>query len=79
MNTISQTAQTSTVCVQHTGFEVSLELYKIYLVLPDEDASQHGLVRVVYESDEDYLYPQTLFVPIEPSTAQAGVASRSLN
>ena len=67
MNTTSQAAQTFTVCVQNTGYEVSLELHKIYPVLPDGDAQQHGLVRVADESGEDYLYPEALFVPIEPS------------
>ena len=46
---------------------MSLELHKIYPVLPDGDAQQPGLVRVTDESGEDYLYPETLFVPIEPS------------
>ena len=46
---------------------MSLELHKIYPVLPDGDAQQHGLVRVADESGEDYLYPEALFVPIEPS------------
>lgn len=67
MNTTPQAAQTFTVCVQNTGFKVSLDLHKIYPVLLDEDASRHGLVRVVDESGEDYLYPEALFVPIEPS------------
>lgn len=67
MGTTPQAAQTFTVCVQNTGYEVSLELHKIYLALPDEDALRHGLVRVVDESGEDYLYPEALFVPIEPS------------
>ncbi len=67
MNTVPQTAQAFTVCVQNTGYEGSLKLHKIYPTLPDEDALRHGLVRVVDESGEDYLYPEALFVPIEPS------------
>ena len=67
MNKAPQAVQTFTVCVLNTGYEVSLELHEIYPVLPDGDAQQHGLVRVVDESGEDYLYPETLFVPIEPS------------
>ena len=67
MTITPQAVQTFTVCVQNTGYEVSLELHKIYPVLSDEDASRHGLVRVVDESGEDYLYPEALFVPIEPS------------
>jgi len=49
------------VCVQNTGYPASLELRKIYEVLPDPDASTHGLIRVIDESGEDYLYPNNIF------------------
>ncbi len=52
------------VCLQNPGHEVSLELKKLYELLPDEDASQEGLVRVVDESEEDYLYPADWFVEV---------------
>jgi len=53
------------ICVKNKGHEVSLERRKIYSVLPDARAAKHGLIRVVDESGEDYLYPQSLFAPIE--------------
>ncbi|MGE0827056.1 MAG: hypothetical protein AB7G75_25610 [Candidatus Binatia bacterium] len=53
------------VCIDNTGYPTSLELRKIYQVLPDEKAAKHKLVRVIDESGEDYLYPQRFFVPIE--------------
>ena len=53
------------VCIDNTGYPASLELRKIYQVLPDEKAAKHKLVRVIDESGEDYLYPQRFFVPIE--------------
>ena len=53
------------VCIQNAGYPASLELRKIYRVLPDEKAAQHNLVRVIDESGEDYLYPHRFFVPIE--------------
>ena len=53
------------VCLKNKGYEVSLERRKIYQVLPDADAAKHGLVRVVDESGEDYLYPKGFFVAIE--------------
>lgn len=31
---------------------------------PEPQAARHGLVRVVDESGEDYLYPEKLFVAI---------------
>jgi hypothetical protein len=53
------------VCVQNAGYPASLELRKIYEVLPDPDASTHGLIRVIDESGEDYLYPNNFFVRID--------------
>ena len=53
------------VCIDNAGYPASLELRKIYQVLPDEKAAKHNLVRVIDESGEDYLYPQRFFVPIE--------------
>ncbi len=53
------------VCVQNKGYPASLELRKLYEILPDADAEGHGLIRVVDESGEDYLYPRDFFLPIE--------------
>jgi len=53
------------VCLRNDGYEVSLERRKIYQVLPDLDAAKHKQVRVIDESGEDYLYPQSFFAPIE--------------
>jgi hypothetical protein len=53
------------VCVNNAEYPASLELHKIYRVLPDEDAAADGDIRVVDESGEDYLYSSEWFVPIE--------------
>ena len=53
------------VCVRNEGYEVSLELRKIYQAIPDTSAERHQLLRVIDESGEDYLYPQNFFLPIE--------------
>ena len=53
------------VCVNNADYPASLELHKIYRVLPDEDAEVDGDLRVVDESGEDYLYPAEWFVSIE--------------
>jgi hypothetical protein len=53
------------VCLKNKGYDVSLERRKIYQVLPDPQATKHGLIRVIDESGEDYLYPQGFFAPIE--------------
>jgi len=53
------------VCVNNTEYPASLELHKIYRVLPDEDAEVDGDMRVIDESGEDYLYPADYFVMVE--------------
>ena len=53
------------VCINNDDYEASLELHKIYRVLPDEEAEADGDIRVIDESSEDYLYPADWFVFIE--------------
>ena len=53
------------VCISNADYPASLELHKIYRVLPDEDAATDGDIRVVDESGEDYLYPAEYFVFVE--------------
>jgi hypothetical protein len=53
------------VCVANPQHAASLELHKIYRVVPDADAEQGGDVRVVDESGEDYLHPAEWFEPLE--------------
>jgi hypothetical protein len=53
------------VCINNADYHASLELHKIYRLLPDEDAAVDGDVRVIDESGEDYLYPAEWFIPIE--------------
>jgi hypothetical protein len=53
------------VCIKNDGYPASLEVRKIYRVLPDDRAGLHQLVRVIDESGEDYLYPEDYFTPIE--------------
>jgi hypothetical protein len=49
------------VCVDNDGYAASLEKRKIYIALRDANAERHGLLRVVDESGDDYLYPKTFF------------------
>jgi len=53
------------VCVKNEGYAASLELRKIYQVVVDARAEEHGLIRVIDESGEDYLYPAEHFAAIE--------------
>ncbi|MCL2717048.1 MAG: hypothetical protein FWD68_21505 [Alphaproteobacteria bacterium] len=52
------------ICVKNKGYEASLEVRKLYQSLTDERAASLGMVRVVDESGEDYLYSEDLFQPI---------------
>lgn len=56
---------TVVICKENTGYEASLELRKLYEILPDSDAAAHGQLRVIDESGEDYLYPQSSFASIK--------------
>jgi hypothetical protein len=53
------------VCVKNQGYEASLELRKIYETVSDAEAAEHGQIRVIDESGEDYLYPEEFFVRVE--------------
>ncbi len=57
------------VCVDNDGYTVSLEKRKIYVAWRDTAAEKHGLLRIVDESGEDYLYPKTFFRSIALSQA----------
>jgi hypothetical protein len=49
------------ICVSNVGYAVSLEKRKIYIALRDANANKHGLLRIVDESGDDYLYPKNFF------------------
>jgi hypothetical protein len=59
-------------------YEASLELHKIYPVLPDPDAAQDRDLRIIDESGEDYLYAASRFVAIEvPKALERAVLKRA--
>ena len=53
------------ICVKNDNYPASLELWKVYRVLPDEKATRRNLIRVIDESGEDYLFSNSYFVPVE--------------
>jgi hypothetical protein len=64
-------------CIRNKGCE-DLLIRKLYECLPDPRGTEEGLVRVVDESGEDYLYPSTLFVAVElPREAERALAAGS--
>lgn len=61
-----------TICIKNAGFEASLEARKLYNVEDDQKAQALGMIRVVDESGEGYLYPQEMFAPIVIQNALEG-------
>jgi hypothetical protein len=52
------------VCIKNEGYPASLERRKIYVALPDLGSEMQGLLRIIDESGDDYLYPRAFFRPI---------------
>ncbi len=52
------------ICVRNDDYPASLEPRKVYCAFADRTAAAHGLLRVVDEGGEDYLYPAEYFAPI---------------
>ncbi len=64
------------VCINNEGYEASLELGKLYQVIPDDEADANDLIRVVDESGEDYAFAATRFHPLEvPPVVQKALLS----
>ena len=75
--------KTYAVCIDNTGYEASLEHGKIYQLLPDPKGTDHGYLRVIDESGEDYLFDSERFFPVTISeklqkALQSPPANRSL-
>ena len=62
---MARTSKELVICVKNEGYSVSLERRMLYVALPDAKAAEHGQLRVIDESGEDYLYPREFFVAIE--------------
>ncbi len=66
------------ICINNTDNPASLILGKVYRRLPDAEAQAHNMLRIVDEdaSEPDgYLYPDSIFAPIElPESARRALA-----
>ncbi|MDR3637839.1 MAG: hypothetical protein P4L84_28795 [Isosphaeraceae bacterium] len=61
------------VCVANDGCD-DLSAGMLYRLLPDETAAEEGLVRVIDDSGDDYLYPADRFVIVQvPPSEEARV------
>ena len=52
------------VCINNEGYKASLEVGKLYRLIPDAEAASHGYLRVIDESGEDYGYTADRFFPL---------------
>ncbi len=62
--THNQTLQFA-ICLDNDGYPASLEVGKLYRVIPDDEAVAHGYLRVIDESGEDYAFTASRFHVIE--------------
>ena len=66
------------ICIDNDGNSASLIVGKVYRTLPDAEARDHELLRVIDEdrSEPDgYLYSASMFVPIElPDVAKRALS-----
>jgi hypothetical protein len=65
MSSTKSSSKQLVVCVGNGDFPVALEPRKIYVALRDQTAEKNGLLRIIDESGEDYLYPKFMFRAIE--------------
>ena len=62
--------QAFALCIENKDCE-DLVRRKLYQVIPDEKSQKEGYLRVIDESGEDYLYPQSYFILVQlPRKAQ---------
>jgi len=65
------------VCLTNEGFQASLEVGKLYQIVPDKEAEQLGGLRVIDEDGEDYLFDSDMFCPLQvpPIVARTLIAA----
>jgi hypothetical protein len=64
-------------CIKNDQYPASLEVRKVYRLIPDEAAAAKAFLRVVDESGDDYLYPENYFVAIELPKAVASAIGKA--
>ncbi len=62
------------ICINNESNPASLILGKVYRTLPDTEAEAHNMLRIIDEDTSEadgYLYPASMFAPIElPKVAE---------
>jgi hypothetical protein len=49
------------ICLDNEGYEASLDIGKLYQVVPDDEAKNHGYIRIIDECGEDYAFTASRF------------------
>lgn len=66
------------ICVKNEEYPASLQLWKVYRMLPDEKGARRDMIRVIDESGEDYLFSASYFVPVKlPQAAESALLATS--
>jgi hypothetical protein len=67
------------ICINNESNPASLIVGKVYRTLADTEAATHGMLRVLDEDKsepEGYLYPASMFAPIElPEVARQALTA----
>ncbi len=62
---MNETKRSYVLCIKNRGYAASLQVRTVYQAFSDPEAEARGMLRIVDEFGEDYLFPAGLFVPIE--------------
>ena len=64
-------------CLNNDGYTASLEIGKLYRVIPDDEVLAQGYLRIIDESGEEYAYAANRFhlldlpIPVEKALVAA--------
>ncbi len=73
----TQTRSKYVLCIANKDCD-DLEKGKVYASVPDAKAKHDGYIRIIDESGEDYLYPESLFVAVDiPVKAREALSAAS--
>lgn len=55
------------ICLSNDGYAASLEVRKLYELIPDAKAAARHCIRIVDEDGEGYVYSEKMFMAMEVS------------
>ncbi len=70
--------RTFVICIERGDYRSTLAVGKVDAALADAIGEEHGLIRVIDETEEDYLYPADWFIPIRlPAAARKALSAKA--